>query len=395
MKLLITDADQRSSLAVTRSLGKKGVEVIAADHGTSALSAKSKYCAGFFTYPSPYDHPDMFCDALHDEIVKRHIEIIFPMTDVTTYLILMNKARYEDHARIPFPSFDAYSSLTDKHFLFNTAQQLGIPCPETVVVDSQNKPMNDLADLHFPLVVRPNRSHIYRKGTWTSMPVRYASNLQELEVIINDERYQDITLLVQEHIMGQGSGVFSIFNNGKPIGFFAHKRLREKPPTGGVSVLRESIPVDQEMKNHVVKLLSHLNWHGVAMVEFKVDEKTGISYLIEVNGRLWGSLQLAIDAGVDFPYLLFQMALGELSEQPVTHYKTGVRSRWMLGDLDHLYIRLTHELKYLSPRYPSKLKCIMEFLKLYEKNTKYEVESFSDPGPWIYEVKEYIRQLFK
>jgi predicted ATP-grasp superfamily ATP-dependent carboligase len=204
-----------------------------------------------------------------------------------------------------------------------------------------------------------------------------------------------IPLLVQERITGQGAGIFTLFNQGKPIVFFAHKRLREKPPTGGVSVLRESIPLDQGMKNHVVKLLSRLNWHGVAMVEFKLEEKTGIPYLIEVNGRLWGSLQLAIDAGVDFPYLLYKMALGELPDELATDYKTGVRSRWLLGDADHLYMRLLTNGSYLPPHYPSKLKCIMDFLKLYEKNTRYEIESFSDPGPWLYEVKEYIRQLFR
>src|SRR2546430_8599658 len=83
-------------------------------------------------------------------------------------------------------------------------------------------------------------------------------------------------------------------------------------------------------------ILDHVGWHGAAMVEFKV-RADGRPYLMEINPRFWGSLQLAIDAGVDFPWLAYQLAAG-LTPDSVEGYRIGVRNRWLLGDLDHVYL---------------------------------------------------------
>ena len=88
-----------------------------------------------------------------------------------------------------------------------------------------------------------------------------------------------------------------------------------------------------------MRLLGPLGWHGVAMLEFKQDAAHREVFLIEVNGRFWGSLQLAIAAGVDFPYLTYQLAVGERPSVPRA-LPVGVKNRWLLGDLDHLLIRL-------------------------------------------------------
>lgn len=112
---------------------------------------------------------------------------------------------------------------------------------------------------------------------------------------------------IQSFVKGTGQGVFALFKHGSPVCYFSHRRLREKPPTGGVSVLSESAPLNQQLKESAERLLLSAKWHGVAMVEFRVAED-GTGYLMEVNPRFWGSLQLAIDSGVDFPWWLFWFA---------------------------------------------------------------------------------------
>src|SRR5262249_38745780 len=145
--------------------------------------------------------------------------------------------------------------------------------------------------------------------------------------------------LVQQRIVGPGVGVFVLFDRGEIVADFAHRRLREKPPSGGASVLSESAPVDRALRDDARRLLGPLQWHGVAMLEYKQDQAGGGSYLMEVNGRFWGSLQLAIDAGVDFPHLACQLATGQRPaiDRP---YAIGVKNRWLAGDLDHLLLRL-------------------------------------------------------
>ena len=148
------------------------------------------------------------------------------------------------------------------------------------------------------------------------------------------------------------------------------------------------------MKEVSENLLKEVNWHGVGMVEFKIEKDTGIPYFIEVNGRFWGSLQLAIDSGVDFPYLLYCIATNsnlELSNE----YLIGTKSRWLLGDLDYLYFRiLKKEGNEGFPKdFRSKVKAIFEFFKYNGRHCSFEVINIRDIKPFIVELKDYVREL--
>jgi predicted ATP-grasp superfamily ATP-dependent carboligase len=131
------------------------------------------------------------------------------------------------------------------------------------------------------------------------------------------------------------------------------------------------------------------------MVEYKLDRRTGQPLLMEVNGRFWGSLQLAIDAGVDFPYLLYRLALGDYVEAPEA-YEVGVTNRWLLGDLDHALARLFKKDRDLDlpEGFPSRLRTVVEFAKFYRPGLRYEPLSLTDPRPFFYELSEYVRDLF-
>jgi predicted ATP-grasp superfamily ATP-dependent carboligase len=134
-----------------------------------------------------------------------------------------------------------------------------------------------------------------------------------------------------------------------------------------------------------VELLRRFNWNGVAMVELKVDRATGTPYVMEVNGRFWGSLQLAIDAGVDFPKLLMDCATGKPPANPPA-YDTRVRSRWFWGEVDHLIARLRRSRAQL--RLPSdaagRSRALIDFL-VWRRHDRSDVFRFSDPAPFLRE----------
>jgi predicted ATP-grasp superfamily ATP-dependent carboligase len=198
--------------------------------------------------------------------------------------------------------------------------------------------------------------------------------------------------LIQQRIAGPGIGLFALFDHGELLTAFAHRRLREKPPSGGVSVLCQSVVVDPRLRDEAVRLLGPLGWHGVAMLEYKQDAATGRCFLVEVNGRFWGSLQLAVDAGVDFPYLSYQLAQGRRPEVPRT-YRVGVSNRWLLGDLDHLLLRLfrrDRDLR-LPDAAPSRLRTLIEFVKSTRPGMPDQVLSRDDGRPFRYELREYAR----
>jgi predicted ATP-grasp superfamily ATP-dependent carboligase len=162
------------------------------------------------------------------------------------------------------------------------------------------------------------------KGFKESGHITYVNSREELEKIDTREA------IIQEYIQGEGYGFFALLDYGKPKAIFMHKRRREYPITGGASTSAESI-YDEKLKETGLKLLKALNWHGVAMVEFKKDEKAGDFVLMEINPKFWGSLDLAIASDMDFPYLAVKMALGEDFE-PVMKYKVGVKFRWPWPD---------------------------------------------------------------
>jgi hypothetical protein len=128
------------------------------------------------------------------------------------------------------------------------------------------------------------------------------------------------------------------------------------------------------------------------MVEYKVEESTGTPYLMEINGRFWGSLQLAIDAGVDFPRILMELAMGG-KPAPVMSYREGIRSRWWWGDVDHLILRLCRSDSDLSlpPGSPSRGRAILDFMKLWRPGDQSEVLRFADPRPFLKESWTWIK----
>jgi predicted ATP-grasp superfamily ATP-dependent carboligase len=411
-RVLVLDGDTRSALAATRSLGRKGLHVVVAGKEKRTLAGCSKYCRESFSYPPPGEQPDAFVATLKAQCSQRGVSVIFPMTEITTATVLKHRKHFED-LRIPFVEFDVFDAVSDKWRLFQLAQQLGLSIPRTYFI-SDAKELEDTlpklnrsagfqpancpcrrdagATLSFPVVLKPYRSSIDSNGRWISASVRYANSARELKVIMGKHEYlQRHPFLIQEYVSGHAEGIFALYDHGKPVVFFAHRRLRERPPSGGVSVLCESIEANPEALNMARLLLDHLGWHGVAMVEFKVSPE-GTPYLMEVNGRFWGSLQLAIDAGVDFPWLLYQLATGRTPDKP-SDYATGIKCRWLLGDFVRLCkVMLGNGLPPLQ-QLTSRMQSLLQFLRLFDKTTRYEVNRWDDLGPCWLELRRPFRDL--
>lgn len=390
--ILILDASQRSALAATRSLGKKGYTVFTADTRRLTISGASKFSLKSFVYPDPALEEQGFIKNIVKLVERLNIDIILPMTEVSTNVVLRNNASFEK-VKIPLCDYDTFNRISDKYELFLTAQKLNIPIPETRFCDNAQDALSIIDELEFPVVVKPNRSRIFINGDWISTSVKYAKTAEELKNVFSEFDYlADNPFLIQEYIEGTGQGFFALYDHGEKKVHFSHRRIREKPPSGGVSVLSESVEVDPYIKELSVKLLDHYQWHGVAMVEFKVDIN-GKPYLMEINGRFWGTLQLAIDAGIDFPCYLVCQATGSRIEYP-SSYRVGIKSRWLLGDLDHLLLVLKQN-KLPNSLSVSKLATIARFFKLWDKNTAFEVNRIKDIRPFIIEMWLYFMALIK
>ena len=392
-RVIVTDGEERAALAVTRALGARDVEVMVGAEQTRSLAAASKYCAKSFAYPSPYREPQAFLDCLLGMVESRKVDALFPISDIAMHVIGPRKSEFECHTHMPIPDYKIFEETSDKYSLMKLALELKVAIPDTIFVtagDIQGIPDQIMS---FPVVVKPGCSLIKNESGWQKTSVHYANNADELRNLYRQYEYLARPSLIQQRVLGEGQGIFALMNDGKPLALFAHRRLREKPPSGGVSVLRESIPLDRALVDPALRLLQHVRWHGVAMVEFKIEHVTKVPTLMEVNGRFWGSLQLSIDAGMNFPWLLFQMATGQIGSAPENGYQSGIKSRWLLGDLDHLLLRLRKPEAALNlpPGSPSKWQCLKDFAKFGDRDTFYELEKSDDIRPFLYELRQYAK----
>jgi predicted ATP-grasp superfamily ATP-dependent carboligase len=312
------------------------------------------------------------------------------MTDASNVAILPARDLFAD-VQILAPDRESFDRISDKHALTETARELGIAVPLCLDLDSADDLLDStVANVVFPTVIKAARSVTGGQGERIRTGVSYASTAQDLRKVLANWPPGAYPVLIQEKIEGPGIGIFLLRWEGRTLAAAAHRRIREKPPTGGVSVYREAIEPDPDLVDRCERLLDAFDWRGVAMVEFKKCNDTGVPYLMEVNGRLWGSLQLAIDAGIDFPALLVETTLGE-PRTPSDPYRSGVRCRWFWGDVDHTLTLLRR-----TPR-PSLVGCLRAVARLFRPSTpgdRLEVLRASDPRPFLRETSEWFRTVW-
>lgn len=388
VRVLVLDANQRAALAIVRSLGRRGLHIITADRYGRTLAGASKFAAGNLVYPDIEKNQNQFLGWLDVAVVENAVDVIIPVTEISVDVVTRNRHRWQQ-CSIPFAEVASVDELSDKVRLYEVAMSVGVPVPRSVVIRTAADLKVAEDEIGFPCILKPRRSRLFVDGIWRDTAVRRANSSAELhELFGNEPGLTDLPILYQEFIPGHGAGVFALYRGGKPCAWFAHRRLREKPPSGGVSVLSESIEVPEELASLSKQLLDRVGWEGVAMIEYRVDPQ-GAPYLMEINARFWGSLQLAVDAGVDFPALLLeQIAPGH--ERAANRLIPGRRLRWMLGDLDRLWL-------VLKSRRGGGWQVAREMAAFLKPDLsgrlRHEVFRWDDPGPALVELIRYIRLL--
>jgi predicted ATP-grasp superfamily ATP-dependent carboligase len=393
LTVFVTDGDQRSALAVVRALGRRGMTVMVGHHEPASLASSSRYCARHVTYPSPYRDRDAFDRFLLRFLARENVDVFVPVTDVTTRAACLHQDRLRQSCALAVPPLEAFDLVSNKARLVEYASRCGVPVPRTHVIAGRAALGAVLDDLEYPVVVKPAQSHTPTAHGSVTGGAHYAHSRVELRDLYDRHEYlARYPSLIQQRIVGRALGMFALFDRGRLVADFSHRRLREKPPAGGTSVLSESVPIDPPLREFAVRMLAPIAWHGVVMMEYKEDRRTGDVFLIEINGRFWGSLQLAIDSGVDFPWLSCQLAQGRRLDAPPP-YRIGVKNRWLLGDFDHLLARLFRSAEKLNlpEGAPSTSRTVLDFLKIAQRGLHYEVISASDWRPFAHELQQYVR----
>lgn len=388
MRAIVLDGNENQAVAAVRSLARAGFDVTVGSSEGWSKAGWSRHARGSFTYPSPRDSADAFVERVIAELRRGGDAVVMPMTERTTLpLSLARDAVAAAGGRLALAPHAVIRKAFDKGCMTTLAASLGVSVPGTWELPSDDQ-ARALADtLPYPVVLKPRASEeVGADGAVrsTGAPV-YAKNPAELLTAFAELRRRCSIVLVQEFVEGTGAGYFALMVNGEPRAEFAHRRIRDVRPTGSGSALRESVAPDPRVRDAALAILRALPWHGVAMVEFRV-RPDGTPVFLEVNGRFWNSLALAVNAGVDFPAGLAALARdGDVAALPPA--RLGVRCRWLLGDARHLAAVWKGRPAGFPGAFPGRLATTMSFVTP-RPGTYHDNFSLGDPlpelGDWLH-----------
>ncbi len=387
VRVLVLDGNENQAVACVRSLGRAGHRVRVGSERRWSKAAWSRFAQGSFTYAAPQHDVRAFIQSILAEIAGHPGTVVLPMTERTTLPLSKRRETIEAAGGIlVLPSHTSLLRAFDKAQSTELARSVGLSVPWTGVLDDYQAARDVARKAPYPVVLKPRSSEevdSLGRPRPTGPPL-YARNAHEFMLAYDQVTSRCRAVLVQEFIRGGGLGYFALMRHGKLRAEFAHRRLRDVRPTGSGSALRESVPPDPAVRTGSLRMLEALGWHGVAMVEYR-KRPDGVPVFLEINGRFWNSLALAVHSGVDFPRLLLQMAVAD-DIAPAPSYASGVRCRWLLGDVRHLLSVWYGAPAGFPGAFPGRFRTLLDFLRPVA-GTHHDNFQIGDPlpelGDWL------------
>jgi len=405
-RVLVTDAHTTGALAVVRSLGAQGYRLtVAGEEGRFNLAFHSRHVHETRTWPRAETQPAAHLARLEEELAHSAYDVLLPITDTTITLVRHRREHLDALVRVALPPNDVLDQVLDKSLTLQVASRQGVATPATHIFSSLADVRAAATSLTYPCVVKSRFSRRWDgTGPMRRGSICYAHSAEALGEIFSATDCAADAFLVQALVKGTGTGVFVLADRGAPLAIFAHRRVREANPTGGRASLAESVAPDSRLVAPALAIIEALRWSGVAMVEFKDPGPPADPIVMEVNGRFWGSLPLAVAAGVDFPLLALQWLSGD-QIVPSTSYRVGLRCRHLKGDLSYLAAALKGRPTHWHEAYPTRLGALAAVVpwpgrwRSYNFSMKDPMPAFREVGDWFHKevsrIPRGVRTLAK
>lgn len=388
--ILILDGECKQALTSARSLGRAGLRVAIGESvgqfrfGLTPPSFASRYCARAVTLPDYVSGPAPYVDAITEFVRDHHVTVVLPTGDASIVALAPYRKRFAALGCIlAVASDEALKIANDKSLTLEVAAKLGIGYPRSVRVTEIEGLRAAETEFGYPFVVKPTIS-------WSG---EAADRVVPVEVINRAEAVAATTrflatgcsVLAQQWASGRREGVTLLMAGGELLGVCGAIAHRTTPLLGGVSVMRESIAVPGDILDASVSLARAIGLDGPCEVEWRRDA-SGHPLLMEINARLAGTLENATKSGVDFPWLIWQWASGR-PVQPVLSYRTGVRTRWLSGDIRWLRNNLRLRGR---PDTVSAPRALWTFLREFARTRHYDYIDRGDMKPALSELRQTV-----
>lgn len=301
-----------NGLSYLRSYGKRNIPVLCLDH-TDGPAAKSRY--GCFIKLAINADDDVRGEKEADRIFKILDEhkikpVAFGSADEWQVYIA---GRSESAAPLFIslaPGQKTMESIIDKQAQYELALSVGISIPS--FANAADVFIGKAEWKIFPAIIKPRWAHLGRsaiggKALLVNSPEELNDHLTAMQKSVKIEDY-----IIQTVLKGGDNCLYSYLGlyepGGKEFTGMVKRKLRQYPPFLGDGSY-DMTCIDKPLEDAARKLLSAIDYKGLVGVEFKRNPDSDDFGLIEINPRTVSTNQLAINAGIDFPWIGYQMAL--------------------------------------------------------------------------------------
>jgi predicted ATP-grasp superfamily ATP-dependent carboligase len=393
--ILILDASMKQSLASVRSLGRAGLRVAAGestaqfDPAVPLPTFRSRYCLRTLVLPDLVTDPRAFSAAVIEFARAHSPRVVLPTGDVTIGVLRQYRQQLAELGCVlALASESALDIANDKDRTLVLAEELGILQPKSLRISAVGDLESAVNEFGFPFVLKPTVS--WAEGMEDRLfPVDVVDQNEASEVA---ERFlkAGAGVLAQQWVPGRREGVTLFIADEDVLAICGHVAHRTTPPLGGASAVRESIPTPDDTLDAAVRLAKAVGLQGVCEVEFRRDAENR-PLLMEINARLAGTIENAVQAGVDFPLMIWCWATGAVVT-PVAGYRYGIRTRWLHGDLRWLWQNWRRSGR---PDGMSHARSVYAFFSEFAKARHYDYFDHRDPMPFLAELRYTMHALRK
>lgn len=393
--VLILDASYKQSLTCARSLGRAGLRVALGERRGESYppvkvpAFKSRYCARSLVLPDYVEDVAAYTSAIIEFVRQHPTRVVLPTGDATIAALAPLRAQFEALGSVLALAPDsALAVANDKARTLRVAAELGIAAPRSIQVGSVDDLAGAIDELGFPFVLKPTVSWT-GKSRYRLVPAEVVDRAEAIE-LTRSFLEAGAGVLAQEWAGGQREGVTLCIADGDVRVSCGHVAHRTTPPLGGASAMRESMRVPDDLLDAALRLANAIGIEGPCEVEFRRDA-SGRPLLMEINPRLAGTIENAIQSGIDLPLMVWRWATGQQVELVTTH-RTGVRTRWLQGDLR--WLGENHQ-RIGRPDSVPWSRSLWLFCSEFARTRHYDVVDWHDVRPILVELGSTARIIVR
>lgn len=379
--IVIPDDQSANALGCVRSLGSKGIRTVVASEFENTPTAASRYCDELVLVPSPHTRIAEYKDALLSLTELPDVQTIIPTREEDAYILSKYHDDFAEHLGVGWPSYESLRTVHDGYRLAEAAEEAGVPVPKTQL-------LTEVDDWDRELIVKSRYSILtgdyvdfFSEGECDRVgqdPIYLPTNVEpDVDDIV--DRMRGSVPIVQECVSGTEYSVRALFEDGELVTKSLRRQLRGKTYAGGASVFRE-MTRDPRVEALAESLLEHLEWHGLASVQFVHDEETGQFKLLEINPRVWASVMLDTRAGADYPHDYWLLTNGE-SDRIVPGYDDGVATHLLIGEAKYLLSVLRDD--FPNVERPTLREAVWNVASSVYEHPHFDYLSLDDPAPFV------------